>query len=89
MRDVQPSHVALNTPLLTEAGDQLSKNPDGKEVREEQLYHACVRVVAREILMAGKDVREEQPCHAYSKRVPDEVSISGKEVREEQLYHAA
>ena len=40
MRDVQPSHVELKTPVVTEAGDQLSKNPDGNDVREEQLYHA-------------------------------------------------
>jgi hypothetical protein len=89
VREVQPSHVRLKTPVVRDAGDQLSKNPDGKDVSELQLAHACVRVVAREISMAGKDVREEQPCHAYSKRVPDEVSSSGKDVREEQLYHAA
>jgi hypothetical protein len=63
VRDVQLSHVRLKTALLTEAGDQLSKKLAGNVVREEQLYHACLRVVAREISMAGKDVREEQLYH--------------------------
>jgi hypothetical protein len=63
VRDVQLSHVRLKTALLTEAGDQLSKKLAGNVVSEEQPYHACLRVVAREISMAGKDVREEQLYH--------------------------
>ena len=38
--DVQLSQVLLNTPLATEAGDQLSKKLAGNDVREKQLYHA-------------------------------------------------
>ncbi len=88
MRDVQPSHVRLKTPVLTEAGDQLSKNPDGKEVREEQLSHVAWKSVPDEVSIAGNDVRELQPSHVWLKSVPDEVLSAGKDVSEEQLYHA-
>jgi len=87
VRDEQPSHATLNTPLDTDAGDQLSKNPDGNDVRDVQLYHAYVNVVPDEVSSRGKDVREV-PRHAKAKSTPDEVSINGKDVRELQPFHA-
>ena len=83
-----PSHVRLKTPSEMLAGLQLSKKLAGKDVREEQLYHAYLKFVPDEVLIAGKDVRELQLYHATEKSVPDEVLIAGKDVREEQLYHA-
>jgi hypothetical protein len=61
----------------------------GKDVREEQLYHAAKKSVPDEVSIAGKDVRELQERHVRKKLVPDEVSINGKEVREEQSFHAS
>ena len=87
MREVHSYHVRLKTLLVRDAGDQLSKNPDGKVVREEQPLHACVKFVPDEVSINGKDVREEQPSHALMKLVPDEVLIDGKDVRELQPSH--
>jgi len=61
---VQPSHVRLKTPVVRDAGDQLSKNPDGKEVSEEQFRHVPMKFLPEEVLIAGKDVREVQLYHA-------------------------
>ena len=61
---MQPSHVRLKTALFTEAGDQLSKNPDGNVVRELQPNHAYSNRAPDEVLIKGKDVRDVQPYHA-------------------------
>ena len=84
---MQPSHVRLKTPVVRDAGDQLSKNPDGKDVSELQLAHAYLKVVPDEVSSRGKDV-SEVPRHAKAKSTPDEVSINGKDVRELQPFHA-
>ena len=85
---MQPSHAALSTPLDTDAGDQLSKKPAGKDVSEVQLYHALLKLVPDEVSSKGNDVREVQECHALLKFVPNEVLIKGNDVREEQSRHA-
>jgi hypothetical protein len=54
----------LKTPVVRDAGDQLSKNPDGKEVSEEQFRHVPMKFLPEEVLIAGKDVREVQLYHA-------------------------
>jgi hypothetical protein len=87
VRDVHSYHVRLKTLSVRDAGDQLSKNPDGKVVREEQSRHASAKSVPDEVSINGKDVREEQPSHALMKLVPDEVLIDGKDVRELQPSH--
>ena len=85
---MQPSHVWRNAPLVTVAGDQLSKNPAGNVVSEEQFCHAYPNLFDDEISIRGKEVRDEQPSHAanVSKEFPK--SRDGKEVREEQARHA-
>jgi len=88
VREEQSCHVRLKTLLVRDAGDQLSKNPDGKVVREEQSRHASAKFSPDEVSSNGKDVREEQSSHALLKSVPDEVLSAGKDVREEQAYHA-
>jgi hypothetical protein len=88
VREVHSYHVRLKTLLVRDAGDQLSKNPDGKVVREEQSRHASAKFSPDEVSSNGKDVREEQSSHALWKSVPDEVLSAGKDVSEEQLYHA-
>ena len=85
---MQPSHVKLNAPLVRDAGDQLSKNPDGKVVREVQSFQAASNRVGEDILIDGKDVRVEQPRHVLLKLVPDEVSSKGNDVSELQPNHA-
>jgi hypothetical protein len=42
----------------------LSKNPDGKVVREEQSCHASAKFSPDEVSSNGNDVREEQAYHA-------------------------
>jgi hypothetical protein len=64
VRDVQPTHVPLKTPLEMLDGFQLSKNPAGKLVREMQLYHAAMKFAPDEVSIKGKDVRDLQFCHA-------------------------
>ena len=83
MRDLQLNHVKEKF-----VAKEVSSR--GKEVREEQPFHAPFNPFpfADEVLINGNDVREEQPFHALPKFVPDEVSISGKDVREEQPLHA-
>ena len=43
---------------------QLSKKLAGKDVREEQLCHANLKFVPKEVSINGKDVRELQLYHA-------------------------
>jgi hypothetical protein len=64
VRDVHSYHVRLKTLSVRDAGDQLSKNPDGKVVREEQSRHASAKFVPDEASISGNDVREVQAYHA-------------------------
>tara|TARA_R110002110_G_C13073910_1_gene683099 strand:- start:201 stop:422 length:222 start_codon:yes stop_codon:yes gene_type:complete len=58
-----------------------------KEVREEQRYHAVLKLSPAVRGIAGMVARAVHCCHALWKLVPEFRPVARKEVREEQPCH--